>query len=77
MDDYTPKQQNEDGLYEHYAFEVDKGQTPLRIDKYLMNFIENATRNKVQAAAKDGNICLLYTSPSPRDKRQSRMPSSA
>ena len=26
---------------------------------------------------KDGMICLLYTSPSPRDKRQSRMPSSA
>ena len=25
----------------------------------------------------DINICLLYTSPSPRDKRQSRMPSSA
>ena len=25
----------------------------------------------------NGNICLLYTSPSPRDKRQSRMPSSA
>ena len=24
-----------------------------------------------------GQICLLYTSPSPRDKRQSRMPSSA
>ena len=23
------------------------------------------------------NVCLLYTSPSPRDKRQSRMPSSA
>ena len=25
----------------------------------------------------DGSVCLLYTSPSPRDKRQSRMPSSA
>ena len=25
----------------------------------------------------DGSPCLLYTSPSPRDKRQSRMPSSA
>ena len=25
----------------------------------------------------EGNVCLLYTSPSPRDKRQSRMPSSA
>ena len=28
-------------------------------------------------AIKLDNICLLYTSPSPRDKRQSRMPSSA
>ena len=26
---------------------------------------------------KDGKICLLYTSPSPRDQRGSRMPSSA
>ena len=25
----------------------------------------------------EGEVCLLYTSPSPRDKRQSRMPSSA
>jgi len=46
----------ENELYEHYAFTVDKGQQPLRIDKYLMNFIENATRNKIQAAAKDGSI---------------------
>ena len=43
-------------LYEHHAFTVDKGQQPLRIDKYLMNFIENATRNKIQAAAKEGSI---------------------
>ena len=28
-------------------------------------------------SAKDLQACLLYTSPSPRDKRQSRMPSSA
>ncbi len=46
----------DDELYEHYAFTADKGQTPLRIDKYLMNFIENATRNKIQAAAKNGSI---------------------
>jgi 23S rRNA pseudouridine1911/1915/1917 synthase len=45
-----------DELYEHHAFKVVKGQQPLRIDKYLMNFIENATRNKIQAAAKDGSI---------------------
>ncbi|NNL83484.1 MAG: RluA family pseudouridine synthase, partial [Winogradskyella sp.] len=46
----------DDDLYEHYYFKVDKGQQPLRIDKYLMNFVENATRNKIQAAAKSGNI---------------------
>ena len=49
-----PEQENE--LYEHHAFKVVSGQQPLRIDKYLMNFIENATRNKIQAAAKDGSI---------------------
>ncbi len=47
---------NDDELYEHYAFTAVKGQQPLRIDKYLMNFIENATRNKIQAAAKNGSI---------------------
>jgi 23S rRNA pseudouridine1911/1915/1917 synthase len=43
-------------LHQHYAFTVEKGQQPLRIDKYLMNFVENATRNKIQAAAKGGSI---------------------
>ena len=56
MDNYTPQLPDENDLYEHHAFTVDKGQAPLRIDKYLMNFIENATRNKIQAAAKDGSI---------------------
>ena len=51
----------DDELYEHHAFTVDKGQTPLRIDKYLMNRIENATRNKIQAAAKDGSIYVNDT----------------
>ena len=52
----TSIEQNDDELFEHHAFTVDKGQAPLRIDKYLMNRIENATRNKIQAAAKDGSI---------------------
>ena len=43
-------------LFEHYSFLVDDGQSPLRIDKYLMNFIENATRSKIQEAAKNGCI---------------------
>jgi len=45
-----------DDLYEHFKFVADKGQQPLRVDKYLMNKVENATRNKIQKAAKDGNI---------------------
>ncbi|MGB0981555.1 MAG: RluA family pseudouridine synthase [Winogradskyella sp.] len=53
--------ENENELYEHYAFKVVNGQQPLRIDKYLMNFIENATRNKIQAAAKDGSIFVNNT----------------
>ena len=48
--------ENSNSLFEHYSFTVDKGQTPLRIDKYLMNFVENATRTKIQAAAKSGSI---------------------
>lgn len=43
-------------LYEHYHFKADQGQTPLRVDKFLMNFIENATRNKIQKAAKSGHV---------------------
>ena len=48
--------EGQDDLYEHFRFVADKGQQPLRVDKYLMNRIENATRNKIQKAAKDGNI---------------------
>ena len=43
-------------LFEHYQFHADKGQEPLRVDKFLMNRIENATRNKIQNAAKSGFI---------------------
>lgn len=51
----VPEDDNDD-LYEHHAFTVDKGQSPLRIDKYLMNRIENATRNKIQEGAKNGSV---------------------
>jgi 23S rRNA pseudouridine1911/1915/1917 synthase len=51
----TPNEGNDD-LYEHFRFVADKGQSPLRVDKYLMNKVEIATRNKIQKSAKDGNI---------------------
>lgn len=43
---------NTEELFENYRVVVDKGQSPLRIDKYLMVRIENASRNKIQQAAK-------------------------
>jgi len=50
--------ENEDKeeLYEHYRLVSDVGQKILRVDKFLMNRIENTTRNKLQNAAKIGNI---------------------
>ena len=46
----------EDELYEHFRIEVPKGQELLRIDKFLMHHIANATRNKIQKAADNGDI---------------------
>jgi len=47
---------NSDLLYEHFSFKADLGQSSLRVDKFLMSRIENATRNKIQQAAKAGSI---------------------
>ena len=56
-EDFTPELENEE-LYEHHRVIATDGQVPLRVDKFLMNFIENATRNKLQQAAKAGNILV-------------------
>lgn len=57
QEDNTPDIENDD-LYEHHRFVATDGQVPLRVDKFLMNFIENATRNKIQQAAKAGNVLV-------------------
>ena len=46
----------EEELFEHHSFTAGGGQEHLRVDKFLMNLIRNATRNKIQKAARDGNI---------------------
>ena len=110
------QEDNSEELYERKAFHVDKGQEPMRIDKWVQTRMENATRNKIQKGIEAGFltvngkpvkcnykikpgddilllsfqhpdqseikpenipltivyedevvICLLYTSPSPRD----------
>ncbi len=57
-----------DDLYEHYNFVAAQSQKPLRVDKFLMNFIENASRNKIQKAAKNGNIFVNDDSVKPNHK---------
>jgi 23S rRNA pseudouridine1911/1915/1917 synthase len=41
---------NNDDLYERFSIIIDKGQEQLRIDKFLVNRIEEKVRNKVQKA---------------------------
>lgn len=43
-------------LYEHFRTVVDKGQAPVRIDKYLFERIVNASRNRIQTAADNGFV---------------------
>lgn len=53
-----PEEEEENGgeMYEHYRIETDRGQLPLRIDKFLMTRLSNASRTKIQEAAEAGNI---------------------
>ncbi|MFZ9695217.1 MAG: S4 domain-containing protein, partial [Chitinophagaceae bacterium] len=49
-DDLDINEASSDDLYERFSLVVDKGQEPLRIDKFLANRIEGASRNKLQQA---------------------------
>ncbi len=51
-------QDNNDELYQRFSIIIDKGQEPLRIDKFLVNRIEGATRNKVQKAIANGMVMV-------------------
>lgn len=51
-------EQDSNELYEHFRFTVDKGQTPVRIDKYLTERIVSASRNRIQQAADAGYVMV-------------------
>ena len=54
----TENKEQEEELFEHYKITADKGQEPLRMDKFLMDRIPNTSRNKLQVAARNGNILV-------------------
>ena len=47
-----------DEMYEHFSVTVDKGQSMMRLDKYLTIRLENTSRNRIQAAADGQNILV-------------------
>lgn len=50
--------EQQDELFEHFAVTADRGQAMLRVDKYLVDRLENCSRSRVQAAADAGNILV-------------------
>ncbi len=57
MDDIEPVGDEANSqLYEHFKVVVDKGQNPIRVDKYLFERIVNASRNRIQNAADSGFV---------------------
>ncbi|MCX6275221.1 MAG: RluA family pseudouridine synthase [Bacteroidetes bacterium] len=58
----TSESSEQEELYEHYRITVEKGKTPLRIDKYLMSRIENSSRNRLQNAC-DADCILVNGKP--------------
>lgn len=56
-DDDQEQEQGQE-TFEHYRFEADTGQTLLRVDKFLMARLPNASRSKIQEAAEAGNILV-------------------
>ncbi|MDF2433536.1 MAG: rRNA synthase [Mucilaginibacter sp.] len=58
IDDNAIIDQDEQDLYEHLRIIVDKGQSLLRIDKFLMYRVENASRNRIQNAIELGNVLV-------------------
>ncbi|MBK0378281.1 RluA family pseudouridine synthase [Mucilaginibacter segetis] len=58
IDDTGINENDEQDLFEHLRVVVDKGQSLLRIDKFLMHRVENASRNRIQNAIEAGNVLL-------------------
>jgi 23S rRNA pseudouridine1911/1915/1917 synthase len=56
--DELMEQDGPEELYERFSLIIDKGQEPLRLDKFLVARIENATRNKVQKAIEGGRVLV-------------------
>ncbi|NGM62034.1 RluA family pseudouridine synthase [Sphingobacterium sp. SGG-5] len=55
-EDVALQEQDETDLYEHIRIVADKGQALLRVDKFLMNRVENTSRNRIQNAIETESV---------------------
>jgi 23S rRNA pseudouridine1911/1915/1917 synthase len=55
-------------LYEHLRLEVDRGQEPVRIDKYMSEHVQHSSRNRIQKAADAGFIHVLTADDRQKDQ---------
>lgn len=55
-EDASGEGEEEEELFEHFRFTAESGQRPLRVDKFLFNFLNGVSRNKIQQAAEAGAI---------------------
>lgn len=60
-DDPEEERDEQDELFEHFTVTADKGQTPLRLDKFLTCRLEHCSRNRIQAAADSGSVLVNGT----------------
>ena len=48
----------EQGLFEHFRLNVDPGQSPVRVDKFMSTHLEDTSRHRVQLAIKEGFVLV-------------------
>ncbi|MFN3529208.1 MAG: RluA family pseudouridine synthase [Bacteroidia bacterium] len=51
-------EQEQDDLFEHHRLTIDKGQQAVRIDKFLIDRLPGASRNRIQNAIKAGSVLV-------------------
>ena len=56
MSESPEQEESGEELFEHHRLVADPGQTPLRVDKFIINLVAHLSRNRLQTAAKSGYV---------------------
>ena len=54
----APVEDEEQGMFEHFRLVVDKGQAPMRLDKYMATHLEDTSRHRIQLSIKAGYVLV-------------------